>query len=205
MTHPNSIKQAKANAKRFWTDPELIRRNIEGRKSERFRSTHTGASLHTKEVRAKCEEGKRNSELYWEARRHAGRVTLQTPEVRAKATKARMASPTWPETVRKRIEAQAASPKCRTGSLIHIACREWHLRSPNNVEYHFVNLSEFIRTHATLFDPMDLDIRAQRGLGMIRPSDTRKKVAGTWKGWTWISVREVFANNGKDLLDRKQT
>lgn len=199
-THPNSVAAAIANTKRFWSDPELRAKNIAGRQSQRFKETHSTAALHTEEARAKCLQAKRDSAAFQAARKQAGRL-LQSPEIREKARKSLRESPLAAAATKSMREAMLASEKCRPGVKNH-AARKWHLRSPSNVEYHFVNLLEFIRQNNHLFDPADIPVRASRGLGMIRPSDTRKKVAGTWKGWTWISYTEVFTNAGDDLLHR---
>jgi len=69
--------------------------------------------------------------------------------------------------------------------------KEWTLRAPNGVHYSFTNLREFVRTHAHLFSEDELKVlrdgktRAINGLHGLRPSDTRKRVHGSWHGWTW--------------------
>jgi hypothetical protein len=195
-----SIDAAKANAKRFWSDPDLIAKNIEGRKSKRFKEAHTTGHLQMEEMREKCRQGKLQSEAFKSARKEAGKL-LQSPEVRKRAREAWNESPLAAETVKTMREAMARSEKCQAG-IKHHAGRMWHVRSPDNVTYHFLNLAEFIRQHPQLFDPADVPVKAMRGIGMLRPTPTRKRISGTWKGWTWISLTEVFNNGGEDLLSR---
>jgi hypothetical protein len=195
-----SIAAAKANAKRFWSDPELIAKNIEGRKSKRFRDAHTTDHLQTKEMREKCTQAKRNSEAFKVSRIKAGKL-LQSPEIRKRRLESWMQSPLAAKAVETMREALARSEKCQPGIKNH-AARMWHIRSPDNVPYHFRNLAEFIRVNPHLFNPDDIPVKAIRGIGMLRPSDTRKRISGTWKGWTWISLIETFHNGENDLLSR---
>lgn len=199
--NPKSIEAAKANAKRFWSDPELIAKNLAGRKSKRFKTAHTMDHLQTGAMREKCTIAKRSSKAFKAARQQAGQM-LQSAEVRARARQAWQESPLAARAVKIMRQAMMRSEKCQKG-IKHHAGRKWHLRSPSNVEYHFLNLAEFIRRNPHLFDPSDVPVKAARGIGMLRPSETRKRIASTWKGWTWISLCEVFNNSGDDLLHRE--
>lgn len=159
---------------RLWKDPAWRERNIAGRKSDEFQRTHQ----FTPQARAKARE------------------------VAGKSPKARLA-------IEKMREVLLKSPVSQPG-VTHNAARRWHLRSPSNIEYHFTNLLHFIREHRSLFNPEDLTpkdrygaCRVSTGLGMLRPSDKKKRTPGSWKGWTWISMIEVFNNGQEDLLERK--
>jgi hypothetical protein len=195
-----SIEAAKANARRFWTDPELIAKNLAGRKSKRFKETHTARHLQAEAIREKCTKAKRESEAVKAAQKKAGEF-FRSAEIRALACQARRESPRAAEHLKTMRQAMERSEKCKKG-IKHHAGRKWHIRSPSNVEYRFLNLAEFIRRNPHLFDPADVPVKAMRGIGMLRPSDTRKRISGTWKGWTWISLCEVFNNSGNDLLHR---
>lgn len=201
-TNPNSLKAAIANAKRFWTDPVLAAKNIANRKASKlFKETHNGKHLQTKEMREKCNAAKRKSEKY-KASCKQNALALQRKEVRKRARQARKKSPFVAEAVKKMRKIMAQSEKCQAG-IKHHAGRKWHIRSPSNVTFHFVNLAEFIRQNRHLFHPDDVPVKAMRGIGMLRPSDTRKQISGTWKGWTWVSHIESIYNDKEDLLTRK--
>lgn len=157
--------------------------------------------LHTPEVREKSRLGKLNSQLFKDVHSKKALEVLHSPEVRKRNREAQKKSLLCRAQTRKMIEVMMQSEKCKAG-LKHHAGKKWHLRSPSNVEYHFVNLSEFLRSNSHLFDPDDIPVKAHRGIQGLRPSDTRKRVNGTWKGWTWISYCEAFYNSNDDLLDR---
>jgi hypothetical protein len=202
MKNKNSIAAAKANAKRFWTDPELVAKNIANRKASKlFKETHNGSHSQTKEMRDKCTAAKQTSEKFKASVKRNAKV-LQQPEVRERARQALKDSPLFAESIKAMRSAMAKSEKCQKG-VKHHAGRKWHIRSPSNVSYHFVNLSEFIRNNSHLFHPDDIPRKAIRGIGMLRPSDSRKRISGTWKGWTWISLTETYQNNSDDLLSRE--
>lgn len=99
---------------------------------------------------------------------------------------------------RKSVEFQTAHKK---------RAKRWHLRSPENREFHFTNLKDFVRGNHDLFLPETLIERkggqcaAYNGLSRLR-ADGSGGIA-TWRGWTWVSAREVFSNAGSDLLDRE--
>lgn len=115
----------------------------------------------------------------------------------------------------KRLATRSKNPRSAKG-VQHGCSTVFHLRDPNNREYHFKNLADFIRKNENLFLPDDVkwksigesgeNCRAYQGLLSLRPflRDGRPKprVEGTWKGWTWISNVEVFLNAGDDLLLR---
>ena len=156
--------------------------------------------FHTPEIQKKALIARLASEKWKESRRKVVKI-LKSPKVKKLNLEARRKSPLCAAQTRKMIEVMMQSEKCKAG-IKHHAGRKWHIRSPSNVEYHFVNLLEFIRTHSHLFDPDDIPVKAHRGIQGIRPSDTRKRVNGSWKGWTWISYCEAFYNSSDDLLDR---
>jgi hypothetical protein len=200
--NPNSIKAAKANAKRFWTDPVLAAKNIANRKASKlFKETHNGKHFQTKEMREKCTAAKQKSEKHKASAKQNAKL-FQRPEVRERARQSLKESPLAAEAFKKMRKALAQSKKCQKG-IKHHAGRNWSIRSPSNVSYKFVNLSEFIRNNAHLFHPDDIPVKALRGIGMLRPSETRKRISGTWKGWTWISHIESIYNDKKDLLNRQ--
>jgi hypothetical protein len=143
---------------------------------------------------------RRNSEAVRELLKKTGEL-LKSPEMRKRQREACRKSPLCAAATKRMMEAMRKTEKCQAG-LKHHAGRKWYIRSPSNVEYHFVNLLEFIRSNPHLFDPDDIPVKAHRGIGMLRPSDTRKYIAGSWKGWTWISYCETFYNSSNDLLDR---
>ena len=200
-SNPNSLKAAIANAKRFWTDPVLAAKNIANRKASKlFKETHNGKHFQTKEMREKCTAAKQKSEKYKASCKQNAKL-LQRPEVRERVRQALKESPLAAEAFKKMRAALESSEKCQKG-IKHHAGRKWHIRSPSNVTFHFVNLSEFIRQHRHLFHPDDVPVKALRGIGMLRPSETRKRISGTWKGWTWVSHIESIYNDKEDLLSR---
>jgi hypothetical protein len=156
--------------------------------------------FQTPEIQKKALIARLASEKWKESRRKIVEI-WKSPESKKRNLDARKKSSACKAATRKMIEVMMQSDKCKAG-LKHHAGRKWHLRSPSNVEYHFLNLSEFIRTHSHLFDEGDIPVKAHRGIQGLRPSDTRKRVNGTWKGWTWISYCEAFYNSSDDLLDR---
>lgn len=199
--NPNSLKSAIANTKRFWTDPVLAEKNIANRKASKlFKETHNGKHFQTKEMREKCTAAKQKSEKY-KASCKQNPKWLQLPEVRERARQALKESPLAAEAFKRMREALESSEKCQKG-IKHHAGRKWHIRSPSNITFHVLNLAEFIRQHRHLFHPDDVPVKALRGIGMLRPSDTRKRISGTWKGWTWVSHIESIYNNKEDLLSR---
>lgn len=201
VINPNSLKAAIANSKRFWTDPVLIAKNIANRKASKlYKETHNVNHLQTKEMRDKCTIAKQKSEKFKAAVKQNSKV-LHRPEVMERARQALKESPFAVEALKRMRAAMAQSEKCQKG-IKHHAGRKWHIRSPFNVTYYFVNLAEFIRQNKHLFHPDDVPVKAMRGIGMLRPSDTRKKIPGTWKGWTWVSHIEFLFNNKEDLLLR---
>lgn len=72
----------------------------------------------------------------------------------------------------------------------HVNAKEWSLRSPAGDVHEFRNLRHFLRTHAELFDPCDLEPahnpRAAVYLGRLRPND-RLRQCHQWHGWTWAN------------------
>lgn len=72
---------------------------------------------------------------------------------------------------------------------------DWHLRSPDGVEYHFMNLRHFIRTHSHMFDSQSLETptadpgltRVERCFHQLRPTNRRPTHCS--KGWTWAEEK----------------
>lgn len=71
--------------------------------------------------------------------------------------------------------------------------REWHVRDPRGIPYHFVNLRHFIRNNQHLFTPEQLRHTNSKdkertlidgGFQSLRP--TKRRPSGSWYGWTWI-------------------
>jgi hypothetical protein len=90
--------------------------------------------------------------------------------------------------------AEKATPEFfqRRGKRVAQAVQKaWTLCAPNGVSHSFTNLREFVRTNPLLFSDYELTPlgdgkpRAINGLHSLRPSDTRKRVSGSWRGWTW--------------------
>ena len=171
--------------------PEMKARTIEAIRNSPLCK---GQYLHTPEIRARAIEAFKNSPL-------CKGDNLRTPEIQARRIDSIRNSSICKEQRKKWREANKNSEKCKAG-LKHHQCKKWHIRSPSNVEYHFINLAEFIRTHQDLFDPIDIPKNAYHGIALLRPSNTKKMTPGSWKGWTWISYCEAFYNSSNDLLDR---
>jgi hypothetical protein len=86
----------------------------------------------------------------------------------------------------------------------HVAARVWSVRSPAGVHYRFKNLNAFIRGNTELFEADDviwrvghykLDCKARNGISGLRPSEKRKKISGSWKGWVWVTLNERALGN----------
>lgn len=92
-------------------------------------------------------------------------------------------------------EEQKTNPR-RGKFETNIHARSWHVRDPRGIAHKFRNLMHFIRNNEGLFQPDDLKVysptkkpnvtRAYGGISSIRPSDNRKRVGLSWKGWTWV-------------------
>ena len=171
--------------------PEMKARTVEAIRNSPLCK---GQYLHTPEIRARAIKAFKNSPL-------CKGDNLRTPEIKARRIESIRNSSICEEQRKKWREANKNSEKCKAG-LKHHQCKKWHIRSPSNVEYHFINLAEFIRTHQDLFDPIDIPKNSYHGIALLRPSNKRKVIPGSWKGWTWISLCEAFYNSSNDLLDR---
>lgn len=73
----------------------------------------------------------------------------------------------------------------------HWKSKYWELMGPDRQTYRFVNLNEFIRAHAHLFDPGDLVWRGKgkcacRASKGIRQLYQTRRAPLTWKGWRAI-------------------
>jgi hypothetical protein len=84
----------------------------------------------------------------------------------------------------------------------------WRVRDYRGRIHEFKNLSWFIKANTELFLPEDIKCKvttrckAYGGIKSLRPSPTRRRVNGSWKGWTWYSQTERLTNEGRDLLER---
>lgn len=111
-----------------------------------------------------------------------------------------------------KIRGRPMTGRCAKGTGHH-ASKNWAVRDPRGRDWYFRNATEFVRAHADLFDPADLNWHPAKPGGVhniCRASDAishlsprRKKPIPSWKGWTWISVHERRFNDGTDLLNRK--
>ena len=151
----------------------------------------------------------------------AMREKAWTPEIKAKRAAAVNASPKrmngviaahQPE-VLARAKISMAETRARTPYLQrlpeNITAVWWRLRDSRGRVHEFKNLSWFITTHPDLFLEDDINwekptrSKAYGGISSIRPLGNRKKVNGSWKGWTWYSQTERLHNEGRDLLERQ--
>jgi hypothetical protein len=115
----------------------------------------------------------------------------------------------------KRLLSMAKNPRSAKGPS-HGCSTVFHLRDRNNKVYLFKNLAHFIRENESMFSDCDVVWKnigpsgevclAYSGLLSLRPftrdGSPKRRVAGSWKGWTWVSLTEVFHNQGEDLLLR---
>ncbi len=143
------------------------------------------AAAHSPEAQAKRTDGLRNS-----PKRMLCTVAAHSPEAVAKA-----------QLSRGKIRGFQSVPE-------NFSAVWWRLRDDRGRIHEFRNLSYFIKTNHDLFLPEDINWekitrgRAYGGIRSLRPNPTRRKVNGTWKGWTWYSQTERLKNDGHDLLDR---
>jgi len=118
-----------------------------------------------------------------------------------------------PETRKKalRNSAEEGRTNPRRGRFeTNVAAREWHLRSPDGVEYHFWNLRNFIREHAHLFSEEQLCMsaqppitRAEQNLARLSPR-RRDKAVCVLGGWTWIHDAAPVAPAPPELGQRPE-
>ena len=140
--------------------------------------------LNTPEMKAKCKAAKLASAKFKSECMRKVKI-MHAPAVKEKAAGARRSSAKFSEWMKEiRVRFQN-SPNTKPGQE-NIHGREWHVRSPENVSYSFVNLQEFVRTNTELFDPRHL-ARAAKGIQRLRPSENRKRTWYSWRGWTWDS------------------
>ena len=115
----------------------------------------------------------------------------------------------------KRLAERAKNPRSQKG-IQNATAQNWKLRNSRGVVFYFKNLADFIRRQPCLFDDDDVRwvfrgtseiCRAYSGLSSIKPilknGKPKKRVEGSWKGWTWVSICERRFNDGNDLLERK--
>ena len=140
--------------------------------------------LNTPEMKAKCKAAILASAKFKAECMRKVKI-MHAPDVKEKAAEGRRSSAKFSEWMKEiRVRFQN-SPNTKPGQE-NIHGREWHVRSPENVSYSFVNLQEFVRTNAELFDPRHL-ARAAPGISCLRPSENRKRTWYSWRGWTWDS------------------
>jgi hypothetical protein len=114
--------------------------------------------------------------------------------------------------VKERLLSRSKNPRSIKGTE-HALALIWRFRDARGRHYEFKNLAHFIRNNEQLFEPYQtiwtkmgrgVCCTAYHGLASLRPvhrnGKLRKKVAGSWFGWTWISA--VEDEKGGDLLDR---
>jgi len=90
----------------------------------------------------------------------------------------------------------------------HYKGRRGIFRSPSGKQYEFRNVTQFVRDNEALFAPQDVAwendgivCNAAQGLRSLMTFGA-KRVRGSWKGWTLVSIYERRFNDGDDLLDR---
>lgn len=101
------------------------------------------------------------------------------------------------EYVRNRVKSD---PKWMAG-VENRSCKNWSIRSPIGIVYHFVNARVFFEENTRLFKDTTLKSFLS-GVSSLRPTSRAKKPIGSWRGWTWYSALEDRLNNGHDLLNR---
>jgi hypothetical protein len=143
----------------------------------------------------------------WEAKRLAG--------LRASEKAKKSAGEVSRKYKVERLLARSKNPRSAKGPS-HGCATVFHLRDRNNKVYQFKNLAHFIRENESMFSDGDAvwkpigssgeTCRAYEGLLSLRPftrdGTPKRRVAGSWKGWTWVSLTEVFHNQGEDLILR---
>lgn len=137
---------------------------------------------------------------------------LNTPELRRRHSELLSGRKAKPEHVEKRVAPMRDRPQTamltKRGLSNHM-CKEWAFRSPTNMVYRFINLSEFIRNNENLFNPVDVNWKRGSGTRSILcravkgMTEVNRGRIGSWKGWTKFSEEEKFYNDGRDLLDRQ--
>ena len=187
-----SEKHRKAAIKQM-ADPKARARISEAIKEVHKREGYRNRFKRTEEYKRKISEAQKGKSKQWmkdpvklaaakvKYAANADATRLHTPEVQAKA--------------------QSGSAKdCETNPLrgkfeTNLHAKEWHLRSPDGVTYHFRNLRHFIRNHKHLFTEHELAItdgkaktRVESSLYLLSP-DCRKP-ARTAHGWSWVGPRD---------------
>jgi hypothetical protein len=99
----------------------------------------------------------------------------------------------------------------------HVSAAVFSIRSPEGIHYRFKNLRAFIRDNAGLFEDGDASwfecrqragrkcgttCRAYGGITSIKPSEKKRIINGSWKGWVWVTLNERALNNAVDPVDR---
>lgn len=89
------------------------------------------------------------------------------------------------------LGTSAAMKSPKSGKFVtNYSAKRWILLSPDKEIYDCVNLAEFVRTHADLFDiePTDENVyRVCHGFFTIKKNLKRKKGTITYKDWTLLS------------------
>ena len=165
---------------------------------------------HPDELRENSRKANAATQKYYS--KNPERMVIRTARAIEGFRKLRIEQPDrWQTVVAARSSARRGEPQNgRSAEGINNArAKVWHLRSPDNLQFSFRNLSEFVRTHTELFDDADLIwkrtglCRAVQGISSISPACLRPKLS--WKGWTWVSIHERRFNDGADLLQRKES
>jgi hypothetical protein len=106
--------------------------------------------------------------------------------------------------------AQPGVNDLRIANSIAKTAKLWALRNPQNRDFYFKNLNDFVRNNEGLFSQEEVVWKGKgkgrycpaiRGLARLSPR--RKFPNCSWHGWTWISIHERRFNDGKDLLGRE--
>jgi hypothetical protein len=192
--------QAKKNLEKIHSNPDFGKIVSARLKREHAEGIRDCSHLQCEKAKIAAAEAKRNSKVFQDAAKKNAKL-LQRPEVQTKRLESLRKSPKAKAAVLRMRKGLMKSPKCQKGKDHHSGAM-WHIRSPENVTYSFKNLNQFIRDNPQLFLQEDLEKKAYRGISMLRPNPGKIRVSGTWKGWTWASLTEIFHNDGEDLLLR---
>ena len=128
-------------------------------------------------------------------RREAGRKGGNTPESKAALLRG--------------SRAPKIGEKVRRNSENHAKALNVKFRDPNGKIWHVKNVLKFIREHEYLFSPEDV-VWGGKKLDSCKMVSAFSKLTrnverrSSSKGWTLVSKTEVFYNDGKDLIERKQ-
>lgn len=155
---------------------------IDWRKSNEAIAAETGAAISTV-VKRRTLYGHQSSAPRKTRRDLADLVArLKSPAMRAKSAEVQPLG----------TAAAKTSPRAGRG-VENVHAIDWHLVAPSGQHYRIHNLYEFVRTHADLFEPVDVEWKRQggkRGTGgeycnaTAGLSNIKRGRAKSWKGWT---------------------